>query len=125
MDTTEDAKPDSSESKKKTSESGKPATKIEGVGVPISFTVLVPVNVELPENIREKLIGEQYGMTVVDAESGIEEFQEVVKCFIEDKRVTEAMVRIGAACSKFRSEHPGVRIFYTPYAGVFPEEETD
>lgn len=126
-DTTMDSKPDSSEKEQKKQPSGsKPSPENNGatVGIPVMCIIYVPISVPISESI-DGHVCELNGYRVVNAEDNEDTFRGAMRAAAESPLVEEASTAILSAASAFKFKHPGVKVFFTPLAGVIDEEEIE
>lgn len=95
------------------------------VGIPVMVRIMVPVSVPIPKVVYENPICELHGDKVVEVEHDNEHFQMAMGIAAKSPLVECAVTALLSAAGLFKHNHPesGVRVFYTPVAGVIDEEE--
>jgi hypothetical protein len=114
---------DSNESEKSEKPNQKPSD--VQVGIPIMVRIMVPVSVPLPKVVYENPVFELNGDRVVDVEGNEEHFQMAMGIAAKSPLVEGAVTALLSSAGLFKHNHPGagIRVFYTPVAGVIDEEE--
>ena len=113
----------SSESPK--SDKKKPNPDDPVVGIPINITVTVPISVAVPKVTYEDPSQKLHDHHVVNIEGNEDYFQKAMEAAADSPLVQGAITSLLSAAGMFKHKHPGVgiRIFYTPCAGVVEEQE--
>lgn len=95
------------------------------VGIPVMVRIMVPVSVPIPKVVYQNPICELNGDKVVEAEGNEEHFEMAMGIAAKSPLVEGAVTALLSAAGLFKHNHPesGVRVFYTPVAGVIDEEE--
>ena len=117
---------DSTSDKKPTDPSENPSAEPGRVHVPVSVTVLVPVDVEGFELDEDAIYGELAGIDAVDvseASGAAELLAAAMRAANESEDVSDAMACLMAGAQAYRKDHPTHKTLLTAYRGVIEEIE--
>jgi predicted permease len=117
---------ESDEKKKPSEKQSKPNSENEGatVGIPVMCVIYVPVSIPLDESINGHVC-DLNGYRVVNAEDNEESFKKAMEIAVKSPLVDEASTALLTSASRFKFEHPEVKVLFTPLAGVIDEKEIE
>jgi hypothetical protein len=127
MDSTEDNEQSLNETEQSRSASAESLNEGATVGIPIMCIIQVPISVPVPKVLYEDSVCKLHGDSVVNVEGNEEHFETAMGIAAQHPLVEEAGMSILSAAMLFKHKHPdsGVKVFFSPIAGVKPEEEID
>lgn len=93
------------------------------VSVPVSVTILVPIEVDvaIPEESKEP--SEELGCVVVDPTDCPDAMAEVLRVSQVSVPVTKAFDALMSAGMRYKEAFPNSNVYYTPYAGLVKEQK--